>query len=278
MTKRIAYVPLVTYPDAVPDGTVSAVAAFAAALRCDIEATAFAAEIPKVRSPLGSMLLNVPDMIRTAEAASLARCEELQSLMLKIGASGGAEFAIRRADPDTAGAVAAVEARYADLALVPWWRDSAIGADLAQTVVFGAGRPTILVPHLEGGAAPTGRLAIAWDGSRVAARALGDALALLSASVPVTVLTVHDEKPLAEADMAERLVAALHRRKVEATAQRVMLEGRTIAEALQDAALAAGAGLLAMGGFGHSRLRDFIVGGATKGVFTDLRLPVLLSH
>lgn len=58
----------------------------------------------------------------------------------------------------------------------------------------------------------------------------------------------------------------------------VMLGKQTIAEALQEAALEAGAQILAMGGFGHSRLRDFILGGATQGVLNDLRLPVLLSH
>jgi nucleotide-binding universal stress UspA family protein len=47
---------------------------------------------------------------------------------------------------------------------------------------------------------------------------------------------------------------------------------------LQDAAVKAGAQILVMGGFGHTRLRDFILGGATQGVFRDLRLPVLLSH
>lgn len=64
-----------------------------------------------------------------------------------------------------------------------------------------------------------------------------------------------------------------------------MLDGRSIAAALQDTALAEGAQLLAMGGFGHSRIRDFILGGATKilggatkGVLTDLRMPVLLAH
>ncbi len=63
-----------------------------------------------------------------------------------------------------------------------------------------------------------------------------------------------------------------------ANAVDLTLDGKSIATALQEAALAEGLQLLAMGGFGHSRLHDFILGGATKGVLADLRLPVLLSH
>ena len=94
----------------------------------------------------------------------------------------------------------------------------------------------------------------------------------------ITVLTVTDEKALAEQGIAERLASMLAGRGLDAKPLVVSLDGRTIATALQDAAITSGARLLAMGGFGHSRLRDFVLGGATQEVFTDLRLPVLLSH
>ena len=101
-------------------------------------------------------------------------------------------------------------------------------------------------------------IAIAWDESRVAARALHDALN--------------------GTGLAQTLVASLDLRGYEAKVVDLTLDGSNIATALQDAALAEGVQLLAMGGFGHSRLRDFILGGATKGVLTDLRMPVLLAH
>jgi nucleotide-binding universal stress UspA family protein len=112
----------------------------------------------------------------------------------------------------------------------------------------------------------------------VAARALADALRLLPDGGRVTVLTVRDEKALRSPGIAEDLAAALARRGHEARAVDLTLQGRTVAAALQDAARAEGAQLLAMGGFGHSRLREFILGGATRGVLSDVRLPVLLSH
>lgn len=91
-------------------------------------------------------------------------------------------------------------------------------------------------------------------------------------------MTVHDEKALNGTGLAQTLASYLNLRGYEANAVDLTLDGRSIATALQEAALAEGAQLLAMGGFGHSRLRDFILGGATKGVLADLRLPVLLSH
>ncbi len=78
--------------------------------------------------------------------------------------------------------------------------------------------------------------------------------------------------------LAQTLASSLDVRGYDAKADDLTLDGRSIATALQDAALAEGAQILAMGGFGHSRMRDFILGGATKGVLADLRLPVLLAH
>jgi nucleotide-binding universal stress UspA family protein len=126
--------------------------------------------------------------------------------------------------------------------------------------------------------APINHIAIAWDGSRVAARALGDALPLLGVGGRVSVLTVQDDKPLSGSDLAGALASSLEQRGFSATPVPISLGERAIAEALQDTSLSKGAQVLAMGGFGHSRVRDFILGGATRGVLTQLRMPILLAH
>ena len=172
---------------------------------------------------------------------------------------------------------AAVEARYFDLVLVPWSEESFGAQNMAQAIVFGSGRPTILVPP----AARAGTLdhiAVAWDASRVAARALGDALPLLAKGGRVSVLTVQGDKALTGSNLANALASSLEKRGVSATPIEVTLGQRTIAKALQDTALSEDAQLLAMGGFGHSRIRDFILGGATNGVLAQLKLPTLISH
>ena len=79
-------------------------------------------------------------------------------------------------------------------------------------------------------------------------------------------------------DLAETLASSLAKRGFDARPLNATLGKKTIAEALQYSALNHGAQLLAMGGFGHSRIRDFVLGGASKGILTELRLPVLLSH
>ena len=109
-------------------------------------------------------------------------------------------------------------------------------------------------------------------------RRTGAVLPLLSADGRISVLTVQDEKSLSGSGLAQTLAASLALREYSAGSVDINLDSRTIAESLQCAALAEGAQLLVMGGFGHSRLRDFIRGGATKGVFSDLQLAVLLSH
>ena len=275
---RIAYLPLNTYPEAAPDPAVLAAVGFSAALGCGLQVSTFAVDVPKTASPIGGFLINVEGMARAAEERSKTECVRLQTL-IKGAARPELNLSItnHKAVLGAALGAATTEARYYDLALLPWDAETLSAQDMAQSLVFGAGVPVILVPPSTQ-AGSVDHIAIAWDGSRVAARALCDALPLLSAGGRVSVVTVQDEKSLSGSGIAQALAASLQRRGYSAEAVNITLDGKTIAAALQDAALSEGAQLLAMGGFGHSRLRDFILGGATKGVFSDLRLAVLLSH
>lgn len=279
-TVRLAYLPLTSYPESPSDQAVASSVAIAALLGCELHVKTFSVVIPRMRvsSALDGLLLDIPDMIRTTEENSRAECRRLQDLVLeKAGDRVKAQCSTLEAVLGSTATKAAEEARYYDLALLPWAKDTDTARDLAQTVVFDAGRPTILVPPMVR-SVPIRRVAVAWDGSRVAARALADALPLMTADTRITVLTVQNEKQLAGTSIAEDLAKSLRSRGFDAQARNVALGARSIAEALQETAIEEGADLLVMGGFGHSRLRDFVLGGATNGVFDDLRLPVLLSH
>lgn len=278
MPDRIAYMPLNTYPEAPPDAAILASVGFAASLGCGLHVSTFAVDIPPVASPLAGFLINVDGMARAAEERSKAECERLKFLIEGVAKSRPeTQILNHRSVLGAALGAAASEARYFDLALLPWAAETQSAQDMAQTLVFDSGVPVILVPSSTV-SRPLDHVAIAWDESRVAARALGDVLRLLPAGGRVSVVTVQDEKALNGTELAQTLASSLDLRGYEAKAVDLTLGGRSIATALQDAALAEGAQLLAMGGFGHSRLRDFILGGATKGVLADLRLPVLLSH
>ena len=274
---RLAYMPLNTYPSVMADEAIRPAVGFAGALRCALHVTTYAVNIPRLSSPLGGLLLDVPGLARTAEESSRAECRRLGELVREAaGPAANPEITCREVDLGTVSDAAAHEARYHDLSILPWYDASVAPQDVTQSVVFGSGRPTIIVPPSTG-PDPVSHIAIAWDGSRVAARALGDALALLPEGGRVTVVTVQDEKPLA-GRIARTLTDSLEKRGIPALTHAIPLGRRKIAEALQEGALESGATLLAMGGFGHSRIRDFVLGGATTGVFADLRLPVLLSH
>ncbi|MDO9637012.1 MAG: universal stress protein [Pseudotabrizicola sp.] len=278
MPDRIAYIPLNTYPQAASDAAVLRAISFAGALGCKVHVSTFAAKFPPVPSPVGGYLINVEALSRAAEARSEAECKRLQTLVGTAGGSGaGVSVTSHDVVAGEALTLAVTESRYFDLSLVIWSAEAVATQDMAQGLIFGSGLPVILVP-------PTGpmdvvdHIAIAWDESRVAARALGDALRILRPGGRVSVLTVQDEKALNGTGLAQTLASALVLRGYDAKAVDLTLDGKSIATALQDAALAEGAQLLAMGGFGHSRLRDFILGGATKGILGDLRIASLLAH
>lgn len=149
---------------------------------------------------------------------------------------------------------------------------------MAENLLFETGRPLLVVPEAHDGQFAARRIVAAWDNSRNAARALGDALALLPQIEDVVLLTVGDEKAIRSTLDQADLVASIARRGIAASVEQRSLNGRKIGEALQDTAIELDADLLVMGGCGHSRLRDFLLGGATISVLDNPRLPVLLSH
>jgi nucleotide-binding universal stress UspA family protein len=276
--RRIAYMPLNTYPEAAPDTAVLAAVNFAASLGFRLHVSTFAVDIPPTAAPMGGFLINVEGMARAAEDRSKAECERLKAFIEGVARSKPeTQFVNHRLALGAALGAAASEARYFDLALLPWAAETLSAQEMAQALVFGSGVPVILVPSSMM-TQPVDHVAIAWDESRVAARALGDVLRFLPAGGKVSVLSVAEGKDENASGIAQTLAAALELRGFDAKAVDIPSGGQNVAAALQESARSQGAQLLAMGGFGHSRLRDFILGGATRDVILDLRMPVLLAH
>lgn len=140
-----------------------------------------------------------------------------------------------------------------------------------------SGRPVIVVPQTHSQPYRAGDIALGWDNTAAAARALGDTLALLGPE-RLHLLTITGEKPLPTDLNTERLVEAISRRGVTADHRVVSIESRTIARALQEEAEGRGATLLSMGAKGHSRLRRIVFGSATTDLLRNPRLPTLLSR
>lgn len=149
---------------------------------------------------------------------------------------------------------------------------------LAEHFLFEIGRPILVAPPDFAGEFTCKRVVVAWDNSRVAARALGDALMLIPGIEEIILLTVGDEKNVRSSLNHAATEQLLMRRIGSVRSLTKSLDGRSIGEAIQDSALEINANLLVMGGHGHSRLREFILGGATLSVLAHPRIPVLISH
>lgn len=271
--------PLHTYPDGNSETLLSQATAVAGYLEGEIHAFVMDVEFPPVSSLLGDLVVDVPSLLAGAQA----RCREtgaalLQSLTDQAKADG---VRTRSSEigcyPATFGDRASVAGRYHDLILTGLSSNDDVLRLTAETVIFESGRPVMLLPeqHVIG---KMENVMIAWDGSRVAARAVSDARIFLERSTKVTVAVVTDEKVLPDDSLSARLTDYLAAHGLTVEQVEIQSGGRSVAIVLQEEAARVGAGILVMGGFGHSRMRDFVLGGVTRGILEDLRMPVLLGH
>ncbi|HEY6631324.1 MAG TPA: universal stress protein [Rhizobiaceae bacterium] len=277
--KLQAFLPLVTHADPNADAIAENAVAAAVWLGATLHARALNARITAPTSALSGILMDVPALIRDAESASRKHGARLLEKVAAAAARQGVSLTSETEAGPIAmlGEQAAANARYYDLAMAGWEAGNQTSRMTAEALIFGAGRPVLVLPEL----APRqefASVAIAWDGTRTAARAVGDALPFLQRASRIAVLTVVGEKRLAEASPGRRLAEGLRHRGFVAEELVFNAEDCPVAVTLQDRAIAAGADLLVMGGYGHSRIRDFVLGGATQGTLDDLRMPVLMSH
>jgi len=147
-----------------------------------------------------------------------------------------------------------------------------------EGALFGSGRPVIVVPYIQKGGLKLDRILICWDGSRPAARAIADAMPFLvrTAAIDVVIVASGREKgdEIPGVDMGEHL--ARHALKVEV--KRMVSTDLDVPNTILSYAADSGADLIVMGGFGHSRLREFVLGGATRGILASMTVPALMSH
>lgn len=178
---------------------------------------------------------------------------------------------------------AALQARHCDLSVIGGPdpdQDTPRFALTFKCLLMRSGRPLLVMPRDTLLVAPPRRVVLAWKPTREATRALHDALPLLDAASEVEVLMIdpqvaegrYGESP--GADIARHLLR--HGLSVTVTAQ--PRQGRSDGAALLRHVEEVGADLLVMGGYGHARWREIVLGGATRGVLEGMRTPVLFSH
>jgi nucleotide-binding universal stress UspA family protein len=274
-----AFLPLVPYPDPLLPRAGSNAVTVAAWLDMEVHALVANVQIPPLSNTLSKLLLTTPELTRQANSKIREHGEDILRIVADQAKLAGVKLLSDRMETPLAllGGLAAERARYFDCSLIGWEVASQGFHTLAEDIIFGSGRPAILLPGSVK-PAPFDHVAIAWDGSRVAARAVADATPLLARASRISVITVIDEKELREENPGARLARGLQERGLLAEPLAALNDGGDIATTLQENAIQSGAGLLVMGGYGHTRIRDFVLGGATDGVLRDLRLPILISH
>ncbi|EJW11439.1 hypothetical protein A33M_3151 [Rhodovulum sp. PH10] len=147
-----------------------------------------------------------------------------------------------------------------------------------EAALFESGRPIVIVPYIQKQGLTLDHVMVCWDGSKPAARAVADALPFLRLARKVDVVMVatgrtrSDEVP--GADLGRHL--ARHGIKVEV--KRIVADDVDVPSTLLSYAADVSADMIVMGGYGHSRLREFVLGGATRGMLAAMTVPVLMSH
>jgi nucleotide-binding universal stress UspA family protein len=178
----------------------------------------------------------------------------------------------------------ALHARYADLTIL-----GQLDPDRGETeglrprpeqVTLASGRPILIVPYAGRFENVGQRVVIAWNSAREAARAVHDAMPLLVAAEAVTVLTIDPrEGPLGHGELPGADISLhLARHGVKAQVERTVSADLPVGEVLLSRLADLGADLLVMGAYGHSRMRELLLGGATRSLLQSMTVPVLMSH
>ncbi len=151
---------------------------------------------------------------------------------------------------------------------------------MIEATLLDSGRPLVVVPFIHKEPLRLDRVVVAWNESRPAARAMGDALPFLRRAKEVRVVIVTGERGKDENDTLEGADIGQHlaRHGVRVEVDRVAAGGLDVADVLLSYAADAAADFMVMGGYGHSRLREFVLGGATRGILRSMTVPVLMSH
>jgi nucleotide-binding universal stress UspA family protein len=171
-------------------------------------------------------------------------------------------------------------ARRFDLAVVGQADPDAVNAQhlIIEAALFQSGRPVLVVPYIQSSGLTLENVLVCWDGSRNAARAVGDALPFLARAKAITVLVVASKRLTLNEPPGADIAHHLARHGLPVDLKRIVSEDVDVANIILSYAADASADFIVMGGYGHSRLREFILGGVTRGILSSMTVPALLSH
>ncbi|MBI5320465.1 universal stress protein [Bradyrhizobium sp.] len=270
---------LASYPDTTPPAAVDLAADFSAAIGAKLSAIACEIRI-SVPGSFIAPAFNVPAIADAEAKKGREQAEAALAAFQKAAENKGVfeERILGKCHAPEHSGLLVEYARLRDLTIVPAESNEFADQPTAEALIFESGRPVLMIPREPRKSFALNTATVAWDFSRQAARAVGDALPLLTKAKRVHIVTVTNEKRIDTRRSGPELAKHLARHGVDVILETVDAAGRNIHDALEAATRAHDSDLLVMGAYGHSRWREFVLGGATRGMVNRPPLPVLLSH
>jgi nucleotide-binding universal stress UspA family protein len=223
-----------------------------------------------------------PEFIESQRREAEKKARDAISRFEQAVKRAGVSYEVRTVNASIAGAADRLGqlARRFDLAIVgqPERKLASAVEVVDEGVLFESGRPVIFVPYIQKAGLKLDHVMVCWDGSRAAARAVADAMPFLQKAKQVEIVIVagkagkNDEIP--GADLGQHL--ARHGLKVDV--KRITSPDIDVTSTILSYAADSSADMIVMGGYGHSRLREFVLGGVTRGILETMTVPVLMSH
>jgi nucleotide-binding universal stress UspA family protein len=231
----------------------------------------------------GSVLGGLPtDLIEAQRSRNTVAAKESIARFESTANAASVSAEARTVDASLAGApdLFGRIARRFDIAVVGQARQEQ-GASEELTIegaLFGSGRPLIVVPHTHKQGLKLDRIIICWDGSRPAARAIADSLPFLQRAKSIDIVVVTGERDKSGEITGTNMRRHLARHGITVEIKHITRGGAGVQNAILAHASETGADFMVLGGYGHSRLREFILGGVTRSILRSMTVPVLMSH
>ncbi len=229
-------------------------------------------------SGMGYLPVELVDQRRDNEATAKDVTEQFAAAATRAGVSAET----RTLSASVAGAVEQFGriARRFDLAIVGQTDPevSAVEATLPVSTLIASGRPVIIVPCIQRAPLKLDHVMVCWDGSRPAARATADALPLLERAGRVEVIMIKEKHSNEDEIEADEMGLHLARHGLKVDVTHLVRGDFDIADALLSHAADVGADFIVMGAYGHSRLREVVLGGVTRSILRSMAVPTLMSH
>ncbi|MBO0345806.1 universal stress protein [Roseibium sp. CAU 1637] len=222
------------------------------------------------------------DYIQAAQEQAVAAAKEAQNQFDELARIAAVKCESRVTNLQTGGPIEPVlqHCRPTDLVVVGQNNPEAaepLREMLIESVLFESGVPVLLVPYVGAPERPAKNVLIGWDGSPTASRAVHAALPLLADADKITIMVV-EKNASTNGQPGADLATYLARHDLDVTINVVTNPQVGIADTLLNAVSEQGHDLIVMGGYGHSRMREFLFGGATREILASMTVPVLMAH